>query len=201
MTTNVINYKIVYSKTTSLSGSNCSYLTLMNTTGHFRLFSMWLTRGLPSTHKFAPKPTWKTWKHSVPTSHTTPKLEWNNLDWHTTNKFPRAHGSWNTHTCRTGYDLWIWPRKMMPINNPSQWHYEFLYNTPFRVPNSWVLSYKATIHIQRLNKTDNDKVHWEPFGHSLNSSSHCDHQLLNKNNMNKLCLLRRKAQQKCLRLR
>jgi hypothetical protein len=32
-------------------------------------------------------------------------------------------------------------------------------NTPFGVPNSWVLFYKTMIHVQILDKIDNDKVH------------------------------------------
>jgi len=54
------------------------------------------------------------------------------------------------------------------------------------------------------DKIDNDKVNWEsirPLLRFINSSSHLGHQFLNKNNMNKLCLLKHKMQQRCLHLK
>jgi ribonuclease HII len=54
-------------------------------------------------------------------------------------------------------------------------------NTTSEVPNSWVLFYKTTIHVQKLDKIDDDKVHRKsirPLSRSHNSSSHPGHQLL-----------------------
>jgi hypothetical protein len=167
----------------------------------------------------SPKSTWVTQKHLVPTSYTTPTLEWNNLDWHTTNKFPMAHRSWNTCTCKTRYDLWVWQREMFPINSPLQCHYEFPKQHPFRSPqfmgafledhnphsNIWqnrqwpCLNTWQNRQWPRLNTWQNRqwqgtlRIHYLPFLRCLNSSSHPGHQLLDKNNMNKLCLLRCKV--------
>ncbi len=157
---------------------------------------------------FSPKPAWKTQKHLVPTSHTTLTLEWNNLDWHTTNKFPRAHGSWNTCTCRTRYDLWVWQREMFPINSPSQCHCEFPKQHPFKSPqfmgallenhnphsNTWQNRQRPCLNTWRNRQWQGTlRIHYPPLLRSLNSSSHPGHQLLDKNNMNNLCLLKCKV--------
>jgi hypothetical protein len=76
---------------------------------------------------------------------------------------------------------------MLPINNPLQWHYEFPKQHPFMSFQFMGAPLQDHDPRSRLDKTDNDKVHWKSirlFLKSLNSSSHLDFQLLDENNMN-----------------
>jgi hypothetical protein len=165
---------------------------------------MWQTKGLPSTQISSPIPTKKT--QSIQSQYPTPHQHKNEVNWIDTQPTnSQRHIDLGTHmhakqdvTCK--FDK----KRCCPSTAPRNDIMNSLNNTPFGIPNSWLFSHKTTIHIQKLDKTDHDKVHWKSIklpSRFLNSSSYPGHELLNKSKMNNLCLLKHKAQWRCLRLK